>query len=205
MEVFVDRPKKLYRYSERRWLERALLHGDFRLRPASHYLEIESATARRDDERNRVSVQKKGTFVMTLARTGEVIETLGDITHTSSIDRDYYTLCFSSVWDPRNFKEFEGSDACLIIHDPADVMERIHAELERQYPDWVSLDAPVSYGVKNNLGVVFTKPVEHAFQAEHRLALIPSEPRRLAPLVVTIGSIEGVAEIVDETYDVAAI
>jgi hypothetical protein len=168
-------------------------------------LEIESAAARRDDERNRVSVQKKGTFVMTLEHTGEVIETLGDITHTSSIDRDYYILCFSSRWDPRHFKDFDGSDACLIIHDPADVLERIHAALEKQFPEWVSLDAPVSYGVNSNLGVVFTKPNEHAFQAEHRLALIPSEPQTLAPLLITIGSIESVAEIVHDTYDVAAI
>jgi hypothetical protein len=206
MEVFVGRPKKLYRYSERTWLERSLRFGEFRLRPASDYLERESAAARQDDERNRVSVLQKGTFVMTLDRTGEVIDTISDVTQTSSIDRDYFTLCFSSRWDPLHFTGFDGSDACLIIHDPVHVIERIHSEIERQFPGWTSLDAPVSYGSKkNSLGVPFTKPEQFVFQSEYRLVLVPPVPQVLAPTMLVIGSIESVAEIVGASYDPAAI
>lgn len=174
--------------------------GEFRLRPASDYLVMEAAAARQDDERNRISVQKKGSFVMTLEETGEVIDTIGDITHTSSIDRDYFTLCFSGEWDTTHFHDFEGSDACLVVHNPEEVLERIHAELEKQYPAWISLDAPVSYGAKSKLGVPFSKPASFAYQAEHRLVLVPPEPALLEPTLIAIGSIESVAEIVGEAW-----
>ncbi|WP_396616289.1 hypothetical protein ACHZ97_00675 [Lysobacter soli] len=201
MEVFVGRPKKLYRYSERQWLERTLRFGEFRLRPASAYKELEPAPARQDDERNRVSISKKGTFKITLEQTGAEIETLGDLTRTSSFDRDYYTLCFSSRWDPGSLEAFEGSDSCLVVHDPEQVMERVHSEVERLFPGWVSLDAPVTYGTRPNpLGVPFSKPEQYVFQAEHRLVVIPPEPQVLVPVNVVIGSIEDVAEIVDRTY-----
>jgi hypothetical protein len=157
---------------------------------------LEAAAARQDDERNRISVQKKGSFVMTLEETGEVIETLGNLTHTSSIDRDYFTLCFSGEWDTSHFRDFEGSDACLVVHDPEEVLERIHAELEKQYPAWMSIDGPVTYGARSELGVPFTKPELFVHQAEHRLVLLPPEPALLEPALITIGSIESVAEIV---------
>src|SRR5690606_802235 len=130
--------------------ERSLALGEFRLRPASHYRDVEQAAARQDDELTRVNVSKKGTFVMTLERTGEVIETLGDLTRTTSMDRDYYTLCFSRLGDPHHFKEFEGSDSCLIVHEPERFMERMHTEIERAFPGWSSLDAPVRYGNMTN-------------------------------------------------------
>lgn len=206
MKVLVGRPKKLYRYSERTWLERSLRFGEFRLRPASDYLALETAAARQDDERNRVTVLQKGTFVMTLERTGEVLDTIGDVTHTKSTDRDYFTLCFSSRWDPFHFTGFDGSDACLIIHDPSHVLERVHSEIERQFPGWLSLDAPVSYGSKKNaFGVPFTKPEQFVSQSEYRLVLMPPAPQVLAPTMLVIGSIESVAEIVSESYDPAAI
>ena len=196
MEVNVERPKKLYRYSERKWLERALKFGEFRLRPASDYLVLEAAAARQDDERNRMSVRKKGTFVMTLERTGEIVETLGDVMHTRSIDVDYLMLCFSTGWDPLLIEEFEGSDACLIINEPSQFLDRIHDEIEKRLSGWRSLDAPVSYGKNNPLGVAFSKPERYLSQAEHRLVVAPPSYQVLEPTLITIGSIESIAEIV---------
>jgi hypothetical protein len=39
-----QRPSKLYRYSQREWLERSLLHGEFRLRPSVPLDAAERAT-----------------------------------------------------------------------------------------------------------------------------------------------------------------
>jgi len=54
METDIIRPNKLYRYSEKKWLERSLTLGEFRLRPASDYNTVENDTARQDNELLRI-------------------------------------------------------------------------------------------------------------------------------------------------------
>lgn len=48
-------PPKLYRYSEKKWLERSLEVGEFRLRAASDYKSQELDSARHDNELVRIN------------------------------------------------------------------------------------------------------------------------------------------------------
>ena len=119
---------------------------------------------------------------------------------------DYYTLCFSRLGDPHHFKEFEGSDACLIVHEPEPFMDRMHGEIEKIFPGWASMDASVRYGnMTNPLGVPFTKHERFVFQLEHRLVVVPMAAQLLEPVTISIGSIEAYAEIVDRDDFVAGI
>jgi hypothetical protein len=95
MQIDVTRPKKLYRYSERKWLERSLKHGEFRLRPASHYQSMEAAAARSDNEQHRVLVYPASSVQITHADTGKLIIPTSDVTFESRIHTDYLTLCLA--------------------------------------------------------------------------------------------------------------
>ncbi|MEQ1767811.1 MAG: hypothetical protein ABL859_10325, partial [Methylotenera sp.] len=190
------RPEKLYRYSERKWLERSLSLGEFRLRPASHYRNLEAAEARSDNEQHRVLVYPASSFKMTLERTGQPIIPTGDITFESFVDTDYLTLCLAKKWGHHFLGDFEGSDACLVIHEPHEFCERIHLAVEKLLPDWSGIDGPVRYGSKSPLGAAFTKPDKFVFQFEWRFAWLPPMPiNACEPLVISIGSIESIAEI----------
>ena len=55
MIIDLTQPPKLYRYSEKKWLERSLEVGEFRLRPASDYKSQELDSARHDNKLVRIN------------------------------------------------------------------------------------------------------------------------------------------------------
>lgn len=195
MQVDVTRPAKLYRYSELRWLERALIFGEFRLVPASSYYDLEADAARQDDELCRIRAVAANELVIT-GEDGNAVKPLGDVTFTSRLSSDYYVICFSTEWSPGDNGGFSGVDACLVIEDPESLLERLHAEIEKVLPGCINMDAPVSYGVKSPLGVAYSKPAFYANQCEFRLTAFAPEGGPLAPLIVKIGSIEDIAKVV---------
>lgn len=161
------RPPKLYRYSERRWLERALLQGEFRLRPA-------------------VDAPGAGTQILPFrsaaARTSPPI--------------NFLTLSLSKVWDPRLFDAFSGTDCCLVIHDAEEFGERIHRAAQKILPAWAGIDAAISYGLPSPLGRAFSKAKERARESEWLFAWRPTQPMTtLNPVVIQIGNMEGFAAL----------
>lgn len=194
MEIDCARPEKLYRYSQRRWLERSLRLGEFRLMPASYYTALEADIARQDHElcRTRTLAPEDAHIAF---EGGQIIRPIGDVVFENRLLRDYLMICFSSHWSPGNAGGFSAVDACLVIHDPDILLERIHAGIDQAMPGGISLDARVSYGVPNELGVAYSKPAEYAAQREHRLTVLAPDDRVLSPLLITIGSIETIAEI----------
>jgi hypothetical protein len=148
-----QRPHKLYLYSERPALERALTLGEFRLRPPGG---------------------------------------------PSALPNQYLTLCLTQVWNESLFAHFGGADSCLIIHDTEEFGERIHRAAQKALPSWAGIDAAVSYGAPSPLGAVFSKTGGAALQSEWMFAW---RPRISAlspnPIVIRIGSLEGIAEIRD--------
>ena len=107
-------------------------------------------------------------------------------------------ICFSKRWDEHLFDDIPGTDACLIIHDVDDFCERFHSAAELALPQWAGIDAAVVYGGKSNLGAVFSKPLQFIVQHEWRFAWRPHTPvKKLAPVLLTIGSISDIAEIVE--------
>lgn len=195
MEIDASRPEKLYRYSERHWLERSLLIGEFRLMPASYYKELEADSARQDDELCRLRKMAPEDVQIT-DEVGRIIVPIGDVEFTTRLLRDYLMACFSTSWNPADGGGFGGCDACLVIHDPEEFLERMHVELNRVIAGGSSVDSAVSYGSPHLLGVAYSKPAFYSDQHEYRLTVLPPDDRPLSSLIISIGSIESIAEIV---------
>ena len=190
------RPQKLYRYSERQWLDRSLRFGEFRLRPASDYKEMEDSTARKDDEQNRKFVLRNPKI--THVSTGQPIIPIGDVVRSSNMDTDYLILCLATLYSDHFYQDFKGADSCLIIHNPSEFFNRMYAVIDSALPcSWVAIDGPVAYGRPSTLGVPFTKPEDFIFQYEWRFACLPIPSlNRCKSTMITLGSIEDIAEIV---------
>lgn len=163
-----SRPPKLYRYSQRQWLERSLQLGEFRLLPTG---EAQGDTALREQIRPFAA-----------GRTTQ--------------PGNYLTLSLANTWDENLFDTFAGADCCLVVHHAEEFGERIHRAVQRVLPSWAGIDAAVSYGLPSPLGAVFSKSKQQAAEKEWLFAWRPVQPELLAhPLVIKIGSIEGIAEL----------
>jgi hypothetical protein len=195
--VNCNRPPKLFRYSEHKWLVWSLLAGEFRLVPASVYGELHHDVSRHDDELVRENVVAEDKVTITHVRTGKPIHAIGDVTFRDEVGTNYFTLCFSSVWDPLLFTEFKDADACLVIHEPEEVCERIHHHAAQLLRGWSGIDGAVSYGGDHQFGATFTKHWKYIPQKEWRFAWMPPERcNELQPFCIRIGNIERHAEIV---------
>ncbi|MBD9545146.1 MULTISPECIES: hypothetical protein [unclassified Pseudomonas] len=205
MEIDLTHPTKLYRYSERKWLERSLELGEFRLRPASDYKQHEMDPARHDDELFRISKSPASSVCITLKSTGQIIKPIGDVVYRSEVGTNYFTICFSKRWDEHLFDEFPNTDSCLVIHDVKEFSNRFHSAAEGLLPEWIGVDAAIEYGKQSKLGAVFSKPLLFALQHEWRFAWRPSLPiEHLDPITIEIGSIIDIAEIVDRSNHVVS-
>ena len=196
LTIDCTRPQKLYRYSNATWLERSLKLGEFRIRPAADYKDLLTDPARNDDELVRLQSTEGKYVTITQVETGEDIKPIGQVSYRCEIHTNYFVSCFSSVWDPRLFDEFSGSDACLVIHKVEEFCERMHLAAEAQLPGWIGIDATVMYGGSSPLGAVFSKPLRFLHQQEWRFAWMPKEAAKiLDPKLLSVGSIEGLAEL----------
>lgn len=200
MEIDVTRPKKLYRYSEKKWLERSLYFGEFRLRPAADYKSIETDLARNDDELVRKSSSPASSVTIINLSTGKEINPIGDVVYRSKVGTNYLTICFSKQWNEKLFEVFPDTDACLVIHNVEEFCERIHIAAEKilHQPQWAGIDAPVVYFGKSKLGPVFSKPRHFFYQHEWRFAWSPLIPKiDIKPITICIGNLESIAEVIE--------
>lgn len=196
MKIDLTRPPKLYRYSERQWLDRSLRFGEFRLRPASDYKDMEDSAPRTDDEQKRRFVLRNPKI--THVHTGQPIIPIGDVVMSSHIDSDYLVLCLATMHSDHFYQDFKGSDSCLIIHNPDEFFNRMYSAIDSVLPSgWGAADGPVTYGRSSKLGVPFTKPEEFMFQFEWRFACLPIPSLiKCEATMVTLGSIEDIAKVV---------
>jgi hypothetical protein len=198
VQIDLTRPSKLYRYSKKKWLEKSLHLGEFRLRPASDYKKQESDLARHDDELVRINKSPASAVTITGESTGQRIRPIGDVTYRSEVGTNYLTICFSDRWDELLFNDFPGTDACLVIHNVEKFSERFHAAAELALPDWFGMDAPVVYGGSSAFGAVFSKPLQFIIQHEWRFAWSPPVSiEHIEPIKIGIGSISDIAEIIE--------
>jgi len=192
-----SRPKCLYRYAQEKWLSRSLIGGEFRLVPASEYGELVGDNARYDNELLRIQNTPGDHVEITNERTGQRLKPIGSVTYKNEILTNYYTLCFSTSGDPTLFEEFQGSDACLVIHDTNEVCERILHYANQVLPNWTSFDAKVSYGGRSDFGAFYLKDKRYFIQQEWRFTWVPPKPTQiLTPFNIRIGDITKFAEIV---------
>lgn len=193
-----SRPK-LFRYSEHQWLIRSLMLGEFRLVPASYYGELVGDSARYDNELVRENAAPSEKVTITHVATSQPIRTIGDVVFRDEVGTNYYTLSFSTAFDPLLFDEFAGSNACLVIHEPEEVCERIHFYAEQFLQRWSGIDGAVAYGREHKYGPTFIKDGRYVIQKEWRFAWIPPEKANtLHPFCIQIGNLERYAEIMPQ-------
>lgn len=166
-----QRPQKLYRYSQRQWLERSLQLGEFRLCPPAHAMQA------------------------AMQISDQILPFGGRATDATA---GYLTLSLTSVWDDKLFDTFEGADCCLVIHQTEEFGERVHRAAQRLLPSWAGIDAAISYGASSPLGAAFSRNPRHASEREWLFAWRPMQPKLIGnPVTLRIGSIEGIAELRD--------
>jgi len=171
MSASLARPQRLYRFSEKKWLQRSLRLGEFRLQPLSVYASQATGGARAQDAGLRV------------------LRTPGP---------DFLVVSFTDRYDPAMFDAYPHADACLVIHDVETFGERLQSVVERKLPRWAGIDAPVSYGERSELGAVFSRPAADAAQSEWRFAWRATQAvSEVQAVTVAIGSIEKIAEIIE--------
>ncbi len=206
---FRDAPSKKYllKFGDPTWLRQSLEKGSFRICPASYYDRKAHNHARRDTELKREIIPNPRDSRASLFLTERGIPTpSGKVVSQLSVNSatDYYLFSLTTGYSSRLFGDFE-STACLIIHDPAEFIQRFGAAVAERltsfhfevglvtYYDPVRADARV---VDQNLR--FFKPFKHAYQDEIRLAWTPPEPvAELEPLFIEIGALAECAELVD--------
>ncbi|QRX82220.1 hypothetical protein [Glaciimonas sp. PAMC28666] len=199
MPIDVTRPLKLYRYSEKKWLERSLNLGEFRLRPASDYKNQEVDPARHDDELCRSYASPTSAVTIALVTTGQQIKPIGDVIYRSHVGTNYLTICFSDSWDELLFDDFRGTDSCLVIHNVEEFCERFHVAMASALPQGARIDGPIIYGERSSLGAIFSKPKCFISQREWRFAWRPSNSTpHIDPVIISMGSISDIAELVEK-------
>jgi len=180
---FVNRQpeKRLYRYSKFDYIQDAYENGHFYICPALEYIKKEYDEARKDNELIHKKNVSSNKVKITLEKDGSEIKPIGDITYsTIFLPVDSYILCFSYDFDEDLYSEFEGSDSCLVINDPDDFAERIHHSFNIAAPDYIGVDARVTYSMhQSHLGPLFSKPRKYIFQREYRFSWVENNPKRL--------------------------
>ncbi|KRB94110.1 hypothetical protein [Noviherbaspirillum sp. Root189] len=163
-----QRPSKLYRYSQRQWLERSLQLGEFRLRPPPAEMQM----------------------------TAPVQQIIPFSARRSVAASTFLTLSMADSWDEKLFDIFGGADTCLVVHDAEQFGERIHRAVQRMLPSWAGIDAAISYGTPSPLGAAFSKARQLALEKEWLFAWRPTQHvMSCSPVVIRIGSIESIAEL----------
>jgi len=178
----------------------ALKHGRFRINQATYYNDLSDDPARQDDELKREFVREPSSLTIKTA-AGQTLTPIGPVKFISKRASDYHVLCLSMEYTKAVADEFKDVDACLVIKDPGEFAQRMHAAIEKTKPDVSGLEAPVSYGTKSAFGICFSKKVGYAVQSEFRFAWTAKDERAAAkplePFFVEIGSIEDIAELRD--------
>ena len=151
-----------------------------------------------------------------MTKDKKIIKPIGDVVFSEiHLPIESYILCFSYANDDGLYEEFEGSDACLIIHDMNEFTKRIHIAFNKEMPNHIGRNGRVNYGRQlSPFGVLFTKPLDYIYQREYRFSWIPEQPKQFIdlnhimdknqekirkiipkPIVITLGSIKDISSI----------
>ena len=107
----------------------------------------------------------------------------------------------STALSPRLFLDFD-ADACLIIKEPNNFINRILESFAKQCPYWYGRPEIVEYvdPLKpsfKKVDVFKTKHFRYAYQKEIRLVWLPSNPQKeLQHQEIEIGNIKSFSELI---------
>jgi hypothetical protein len=161
----------LFRYDKRTRIEKLAHEGQIRIRPASHFRQMEHDRARQDEECSKKSFLA-GAHTRITTQDRRNIPILGDVEQTVSMP-DYYVFCMACDWDPELFTDFE-ADTCIVIKDAELFARRIEIAAAPQLPGWYFHHNPVQYfdpyeRLKNEyFDAAMSKDFRFAYQREYR-------------------------------------
>jgi len=199
--------KHLYKYGSKIHLKDALEEGMFKIFPASKYLKMENDEARHDNEYVATSITDGAkctiSFTDKVDGTIKAVKPIGNVTNHYIMTVDFYMLCLSYAYDMNLYNVFKDSDSCLIIREPSEFSERMHAAFEKQHPGYSGIDARVCYG--NQLsprGSLFTKDKKYLIQREYRFVWMPDNcKQRLDPIKLQNSDKDYFATLIEKPLD----
>ncbi len=174
----------LVKYGKRSFLQSAVESGRIRISPASSYTDASLNHAVRDNELEFTITPnpREATLHIFSGKDGHYKGSGKPrrLSMTTRSKTDYYVYCLSSSLSPRLFLDFE-ADACLVIADPDDFVERVLCGLEAQCPDWSGVGMAVSYidpllCERRDIDVFNSKHFRYSYQKEFRLTWVPETP-----------------------------
>jgi hypothetical protein len=199
--------KFLFKFGKQEHLKSTLETGMIRLAPASSYSDPSLNYAIRDDELNfTVQMPAKDTWIQevdekTLNPAGGRIKALGNISFTQTVPSDYYVYCLSSLFTFRLFDDFE-ADACLVIKQPKQFIERVLLAGFTKLPNWLARVDAVDYldplrTKRESVRAFFAKHFRHSYQKELRIIWVPeNRQQNLQPVFTETGPLHEIAEII---------
>lgn len=182
------RPKRpsfgdiLFRFSTHERLVRTLREGHLWLPSGSTFLNAALGKARADDELTKTHYRFGGRSRIITA-DGHEIKVNGDIMFKAE-GPPYYLLSTSMDYHPYLFQAFQGTDACLIIHDPVTFAERLHDALVAAHPGCDFGEYHIHYfdprepaSADEEPHPMYSKDFSYAFEMEWRfIAVLPGTP-----------------------------
>lgn len=197
-----DLPRRpfLVKYEQRRFLERALAHGEIRVSPASSFADKSLNPAMHDEELS--ALVDVGGFGLARAYGLRIASQRRDrIPVRKRVSSNYYVYCTSAVLNGRLLKDFD-RDACMIIHDPDAFASRLDAAMREAAPGSAFSVAELQYYDPlqvnpSEIDVLTWKHFRFAYQHETRFAWVPQTPARiLSALDLRLGYLGDIAELV---------
>lgn len=165
--INADKEKNLFRFAEKKWIKKAYLEGNFRIKPSIDYIRNEYNEARQDNE--HLLAIKMGNSFMNYSDKVIPVENVTKFFIDTNINK--YILCMSYEYDERLFDEFKAKNEdkncmlCLVITDTHEFERRLTKAVE----SYDMIGARVSYSeIPNNLGIIFNKSRKFKIQKEFR-------------------------------------
>jgi hypothetical protein len=191
----------LFRYGRHEHLEPLLLRGELRMFRASKQKDRPGDAARFDDECEKRSYMP-GQYTRISTVDGRDIPVNGDV-RRAVVGPDYYMLCMSCDWDETLLNSFSDVDACLIITDVDNFMNRLEAAAAKKLPGWVFHHNPVEYfdpyelPANTRLDSAMSKDFRFAYQREYRVLVFPLHGETTGKFVdlPPLGSLNGIADL----------
>jgi hypothetical protein len=197
----------LVKFMKRKYAESLVSGGNIRVSPASSYNDPSLNSAINDDELTVCTrIPKNEVSITLLDKENGVpkgdIPLISDITVNISSSTDYYVWCMAYSLDIRLFDDFE-SDACVIIHEPARLFERMRQQMLSHIGNWDTFVAKVRYFdpcLTNSKHVepFGCKHFRYSYQKELRIMWLPTAKAtmELSPQELSLGSLEDICELI---------
>lgn len=196
------------KFGKREHLERMLREGVVRVAPASTFAATDHNSARRDDEMMLTTHITPYDYDLGLVdkHLRRIMPARRFATVQHRKHSDHYLYCVSVAFECRLFFDFD-ADACIIVRDQQEFVQRLKAYMSWRLPGWSIYFDMAKYvdpyfilQILPTAGndIFFLKSFHYMYQHEHRLVAIPPKDWRepLRPIFLKLGSLEKIAKIV---------